>query len=199
MLKKLSYGLLFVCTMFLSGCLYYTPKALRSQVYGAKVENKLVKVTARELTKQDLDFYFKHNLNSNKLRAVQVNIFNQTPSALVLDGGTIDLELEGAELIASKLYYNTLGRIILWSLPAIFEWPFFFGAIADGYNCHIQNKRIEEDVEQKILTNDTRLTIRPYASVSKIMFIKEANYYSSFTLTFEKKDAKESIDLFINV
>lgn len=182
-----------------SGCVYYTPRALRSQVYGAKVENKLVKVTARELAKADLDFYFKHNLNNNRIKAIQVNIFNQTAAPLMLDGRSIDLELEDMDIVSSKLHYNTVGRVILWSIPGIWMWPFFIGAAADGYNCWIQNKRINEDLEQKILTNNSRLTIRPYASVSKVMFVREANYYNNFTLSFTKKDSKETIDLVVNI
>ena len=190
-------GLLSV--LFLGGCIYYTPKALRAQVYGAKVENKLVKVTARELTKPDLDFYFKHNLNSNRIRAVQVNIFNQAAQPLSLDGRNIDLELEDLGVVTPKLHYNTVGRVILWSLPGIFYWPFFLGAVADGYNCWLQNRRVNEDLEQKILTNNSKITIRPYASVNRVMFIREANYYNNFTLTFMKKDSKDPIELLINI
>lgn len=190
-------GLLSI--LFLSSCVYYTPRALRAQVYGAKVENKLIKVTARELTKSDLDFYFKHNLNSNRIRAVQVNIFNQSAQPLSLDGRSIDLELEDLSIVTTKLHYNTVGRVILWSLPGIFYWPFFLGSIADGYNCWLQNRRVNEDIEQKILTNNSKLTIRPYASVNKVMFIREANYYNNFTLSFTKKDAKDPIELFINI
>lgn len=199
MFKRFTFALGLLSTIFISGCVYYTPRALRSQVYGAKVENKLVKVTARELTKPDFDFYFKHNLNTNRIKALQVNIFNQTSSPLMLDGGSIDLELEEIDLISSKLHYNTIGRVILWSLPGIFIWPFFIGAVADGYNCWLQNKRIDEDIEQKILTNNSKLTIRPYASVSKVMFVREVNFYNNFTLSVRKKDSLETIDLFVNV
>lgn len=188
-----------ISLLFLSGCVYYTPRALRAQVYGTKVENKLVKVTARELSKQDLDFYFKHNLNSNRIRAVQVNIFNQSAQPLALDGHSIDLELEDIGIVSPKVHYNTVGRVILWSLPGIFYWPFLLGAVADGYNCWIQNRRINEDIEQKILTNNSKITIRPYASVNKVMFIREANYYNNFTLVFARKDTKETIELLVNI
>jgi hypothetical protein len=199
MSKVFVYCLATCAMVFLSGCIYYTPRALRSQVYGAKVENKLVKVTARELTKPDLDFYFKQNLNSNRVRAIQVNIFNQASTPLMLDGQSIDLELEDIEQVTSKLHYNTVGRVILWSVPGIFYWPLFIGAAADGYNCWLQNKRINEDIEQKILTNHSKITIRPYASVNKVMFVREANFYNNFTLCFNKKDSKEQIDLFVNI
>ncbi len=199
MSKMFSYVLALLGMLTLSGCVYYTPRALRAQVYGAKVENKLVKVTARELTKPDLDFYFKHNLNSNRIRAVQVNIFNQTAAPILLDGRTIDLELEDIDIVATKLHYNTVGRVILWSIPGIWIWPFFLGAVADGYNCWWQNKRINEDIDQKILTNNSKVTIRPYASINKVMFIREANYYNNFTLSFTKKDSKETIDLTVNI
>lgn len=199
MLKTFTYVLALLSVCFLSGCVYYTPRALRAQVYGAKVENKLVKVTARELSKTDLDFYFKHNLNSNRIRAVQINIFNQTATPIFLDGRTIDLELEDVDLITSKLHFNTVGRVIIESIPCIFLWQLLFLPIADGYNCWWQNKRINEDIDQKILTNNSKLTIRPYASINKVMFIREANYYNNFTLSFVKKDTKETIDLTINI
>lgn len=199
MSKMFTYVLTLFSIFSLSGCVYYTPRALRAQAYGAKIENKLVKVTARELTKPDLDFYFKHNLNSNRIRAVQVNVFNQTATPILLDGRSIDLELEDIDIVATKLYYNTVGRVILWSIPGIWIWPFFLGAVADGYNCWWQNKRINEDVDQKILTNNSKITIRPYASINKVMFIREANYYNNFTLSFTKKDSKETIDLTVNI
>ena len=199
MSKTFSYVLAVLSMLFLSGCVYYTPRALRAQVYGAKVENKLVKVTARELTKSDLDFYFKYNLNASRIRAVQVNIFNQTASPILLDGRTIDLELEELDTVAPKLHYNTVGRVILWSIPGIFYWPFLIGSVADGYNCWWQNKRIDEDIDQKILTNNSKITVRAYASINKVMFIREANYYNNFTLSFTKKDSKETIDLTINI
>ncbi|MBM3886498.1 hypothetical protein FJ364_01085 [Candidatus Dependentiae bacterium] len=199
MLKVFKYFLATCALFFLNGCVYYVPRALRSQVYGSKVENKLVKVTARELNKADLDFYFKQNLNSNRMHAIQVNIFNQTATPLFLEGHSIDLELEETETIANLLHYNTIGHVILWSIPGIFYWPFFIGATADGYNCLVQNKRINEDLEQKILTNHTRLTIRPHASVNKVMFVRDANYYNNFTLSFARKDTKEIIDVSINI
>ncbi len=199
MLKVFGYILATCALFFLNGCIYYTPRALRSQVYGAKVENKLVKVTAKELNKTDLDFYFKQNLNSNRIHAVQVNIFNQTATPLTLDGNSIDLELENLEAVAKLLHYNTIGRVILWCIPAPFWWYTLYGAAADGVNCVMQNKRINEDIEQKILTNNSKLTIRPHASVNKVMFIRESNYYNNFTLSFIRKDSKEVIDLSINV
>ncbi len=204
MLKQTIYRLaaysLFIFTLLsTSGCLYYTARSLRTQVYGCKVENKLIKVTARELAKNDLDFYFKTNLNKAKVRAIQVNIFNQGAQAIVLDGRSIDLELEDAENIASKIYYNVPIRVILWVVPAIFWWPFLFPAAADGYNAWVQNKRIAEDIDQKTLNNHSKITIRPYSTISRVMFVRENNYYNNFTLSFTKKEDKETVDLFVNV
>ena len=199
-MSKLFTYLLASCTLFLvSGCIYYTPRTLRSQVYGSKVEDKLVKITARELTKADFDFYFKQNLNTNRMRAIQVNIYNQTASPLLLDGNSIDLELEEAKTISRLLHYNTVGRIILWSIPGIWFWPSFVAAAGDGYNCFMQNKRIDEDIDQKIITNRSRITIRPHSSINKVMFVWEANYYNSFTCSFVRKDSKEIIDISVTV
>lgn len=199
MSKVFVYCLASSVLFFLSGCIYYTPRTLRAQIHGTKAENKSIKVSAKELTKQDLDFYFKQNLNSNRIRAIQVNIFNQSQTPLMLEGQSIDLELEDFDFVRNKLHYNTLGRVILWSIPGILVWPFFVLAAADGYNCWIQNGRIDEDIEHKIITNHSKITIRPYATVNKIMFVRESNFYNSFTLCFNKKESKEQIELFITI
>lgn len=181
-----------------SGCAKYKAHKLAEPIGIAHQKNN-VQITAEALSNADCHHYFSRKAVSKGYQPIQLCIKNASDEPYVLDVKNIDLQVEDRKSVAHALHLNTTGRVVGWGLPGLALWPFFIPAAIEGVKSSDANKKLDNDFNQRVLTDNSRLVIAPGSSMNKVFFVTSENFKNTFNLALKNKHSKESLSFRINV
>lgn len=190
--------LLVAGILLLSGCAKYNAHKLAEPV-GVVHQTNNVEVKAEALTDADCHYYFSRRALSKGYQPIQLCIKNGSNQNYILKANNIDLQIESRKNVARSLQLNTTGRVVGWGLPGLIAWPFFIPAAVEGVKASDANKKLNDDFNQRVLNNDSRIVIAPGSSINKVFFVMAENFKNKFDITLENKRSKESISFKIKL
>jgi hypothetical protein len=195
--RRLFLFLIVPALLFISGCAKYSPRPLGLPHTPAEEKNNLT-IQARLLQDADVKEFFGECSPAEKgYHTVQLTIANQSTSPYILDTNTLNIDLAPTELVADKVGFNTVGRIMAWGIPGLFIWPFLIPACIDGVKAANANKEIRYDFASRGLTRGGTYLIRPRTTLNKVMFVTHEDLQSTleFDLTNQLTHNRENFSV----
>jgi hypothetical protein len=100
---------------------------------------------------------------------IQLTIRNNTNDALYFNPQNFNIPLADVSEVAGKVHTSTAGRVVGWSVGALFLLPLAIPAIYDGLKSSEANDLLDADYEAKTLREHT---IQPHrASMEWCLFL----------------------------
>jgi hypothetical protein len=126
---------------------------------------------------------------SRGYQPIQIAFTNNSNKHLMLSLSNFSVPCIPADIVAENLYFNTVNRVVGWSLGALFFWPLIIPAIIEGVESPKANNNLEKDYYSKALTNQI---VKPYSSVEGLIFVPVNSYYRdfSYSVTDSKNNQK---------
>lgn len=193
--RSFTVALIVGCAALLSGCAKYRPHQFHDRPLA---KSDKVQVSARLLQENDARYYFGRRIVSKGFQPILLTINNPTPRAFMLDAWDINLKLEHDKTIIRAIDFSPAQRIIAWSVLGLFLWPFFIPAAVDGVMASQANKDMAQDFADRVLSCDSYVKVRSYATMTKVMFVKKEHAKKSFTVVLSDRETREKTTFNVN-
>jgi hypothetical protein len=174
----------------LTSCAKYKPHSLTKPT-NPVIQKNNIKTTAQRLSAADCRYYFSRNVLKKGYQPVQLYVKNQSNQTVVLDTSSINMQLENKDHVASRLHLDTTQRVVGWGIGGLFLWPLLIPAAVEGINTPQANKSLDEDFESRVLDMNSKITIKPQATLNSVFFVRKENI--SDKLHFDLKNTKTKI------
>jgi hypothetical protein len=182
----------------LLGCAKYKPHSFTKPV-GPVVEKDDVKVVAQLLSEADCTHYFSRRMLKKGYQPVQIYIQNKSDQSFVFDTATINMPVENRDHVASCVHLDATQRAVGWGVGGLFAWPFFIPAVVEALQVPKVNKMLDDDFESRVLDMNSRVTIRPHASLNSVFFVRKENVSHVLQLSLKDADTEIFTDFSMNV
>ncbi len=187
------FGLIYLSFLafVVPGCGKYSPKPL-GHSYGVEQELDGIAVAAHTLSYSDCRRVFSRNIEKKDYKAIQLTLSNHSDQTYILNGASINLNLEPVRYVARDMHLNVVKRTVTWVVPGILLMPVLFPMIyvglVDGTKSAIANRNLNNDFEQRCIDRNARLYLHPGKTITKVMFVRQENFYKKLKFTVESLD-----------
>lgn len=144
-----------------------------------------LKVAIHALLPEECISYFGYNVNAESgCSVLLLTIDNDTPDKYTFRPSDFPLKRISGEQVAQGMHYDTYQRMFWLITPAlIFYWPAIpFVVIPYGLRCRQYNADITRMLAGKTLDADDTLTIAPYETVQRFIFVPNDGLKPLFTI-----------------
>jgi hypothetical protein len=198
MLKNKTTPLLAIIVLMLAaGCAKYKPKPLPNVMRNTE-KSTHVDAYAYTMTRSECEKTFSRNAKKHGLQAVHLTLANNTNQALLLQGKNISVDMEDRTVVAETLKIDVAHRTLSWAVPGlILGGLLFIPAVYEYFASTTANKALIGDFNRRVIDSDSRCTIEPGQTLSKVFFIPVDSLQTelSITLLNEKNDKAETINV----
>lgn len=139
------------------------------------------------------NFGFNDKVISQGFLPIHINISNDSNCAYTLRPSYLDLLVQPSNRVAKVLHADTYNYVTWLTLPALmFYWqaiPMF--VIPMGLNMRRSNQKITENLQHNALQTWKSITISPYETIDKFIFVHIQDFKQSFTLKLFNEDNRK--------
>lgn len=188
-LKSIALQALSLLMLFgLTGCAKYRATSLKSLTVRSQTKKSSISFSHKVFSASDCRRYLGRNVIRKRYQPIQITFTNNTDQYFTLSKHSLSFDCVSTKEVAKSVRFNTVGRVVGYSILGIFLWPFIIPAIVDGIGSAKANKEIEADFTAKALS---KMVVEPHSKVSGIVFIPaDADLDENFTLTVSDLEHK---------
>ena len=150
--------------------------------------NEGILVISKPFNHLDCNKFLDRDVISEGYQPIQIHIQNYSNESYIFSLNRISLPVARPEEVAEKVHTNTLGRIVGYSVGALFFLPLAIPAIVDGINSSDANDALDNDFVAKAAHDQI---IFPHSHLNSIIFVPVNAYQNSFTLTLINKESNQ--------
>lgn len=193
--------------LFLSAC-FYRKEALSLKTFPpipvsntwSNDKNDLT-LAVHAFTPEESKNYFGVDLLSSGYIPLHFMIRNNGTKSYILRAHYIGLPLTPINKIASLIHEDT--SLFVWGAgsPAfLLFWPATIWVATEGYSMYKNNQQISNILEQYSIDQESEeLTIKPYDTIHKFMYIDRVSYLSQFSLKLYSEDDKRLLNFEVDI
>lgn len=206
--------------VLLAGCAKY--KAQPLQRLSTQQTSDKVALSYKVFDKKDCkDFLGRKNILRKGYQPVQLMITNNSDHTYTYSATSLSLPTVPAELVAKKVHFSTVGRVIGYAAvaTAIFApvivltiaghgnpfdmsevlyipasaaaTPFIAMAIGDGVKSSKANKHLKADFAKKAFP--AVATLNPHETLNAIIFVPKKEFTTNFTITLKDQKTEQPL------
>jgi hypothetical protein len=179
---------LLALTILLTGCASYNSQPLANAIFETADSKQDVVAMAKTFDKADCKRYLDRDVIAEGYQPVQLYIQNNSDKNYIFSLNRMTIPYARAEEVADKVHTSTVGRAVGYGVAALFIWPFAIPAVVDGVKSAQANDNLDIDFSAKTARDQT---IAPHSYFNKIVFVPQAEYQSTFSLTLIDQESKE--------
>ncbi len=141
------------------------------------------------------NFGFSDKVISEGFLPIHINISNDSNSAYTLRPSYLDLLVQPSNRVAKVLHSDTYNYVTWLTLPALmFYWQAIpMLVIPMGLNMRRSNQKISENLQHNALQTWKAVTIAPYETIDKFIFVRPQDFKQSFILKLFNEDERKLI------
>lgn len=179
--------------LLLSGCASYRAVSLNELSSEALMEscstktNDNIIIAAKAFDKVDCKKFLDRDVLAKGYQPVQLYIENHSDKNYLFSLDHLGLPYANPEEVARTVHTSTAGRVIAYSVPGLFLWPFIIPAVIDGLKSSEANDSLDMDFYSK--TANTRI-IGAGTNFNKLIFVPNREYRSHFNITLIEQESK---------
>jgi hypothetical protein len=190
---KILSSSLVLLSLALTSCASYRASPLTPPVSSITTspKEKEISVVSKAFTKRDCQTFFDRDVIAEGYQPVQIYIQNNSDKKYLFSLDRLSLPIARAEEVAEKVHTSTIGRIVGYSIGALFLWPFVIPAVIDGIKSAEANDALDDDFAAKAARDGI---ILPYSAFNAVVFVPKRSYQNNYTVTLidqENKAPKE--------
>jgi hypothetical protein len=172
--------------ILLTGCgsrdTRYFPRLDKSKAI--PIQKNSVTISVHALSAQDCDDYFGIDVMAHGYRPLLMTIENHSSDTYIMRPSYFDLPRVSGKEISRLMHYDTYSRVAWLTIPAlIYLWeaiPFLI--IPYGFACKRYNDKTTRNIRKKTWGRSEVLTIAPYETIQKFIFILDKTFTSPFEI-----------------
>ena len=186
-------GTLFVLLLLaiLPNCARYNPKELiRPKNSNSKINKDGLVASKKVLTENECKKYFNRKLLARGFQPVQLFIKNKTNKTYTLKAEDINAELIPVKRVSRKMHRN-----VGWKATKYFIIGGPIWAALEGYSSHEVNGKINSDLEERAIEENSKFKIKPNRILNKVFFVRKSKSIEDFNIKLIDSETKEKITL----
>lgn len=187
--KKCLLGALILLT----GCASYNASTLSTlPAEGAiqSTENPQVLVSWKTFDQTDCKRYLGRDVISEGYMPIQLTIRNNSNDPFYFNPQNFNVPLAPVNEVAGKAHTSTAGRVVGWSIGALFIFPLVIPAVYDGLKSSDANDQLDADYESKALREQT---IQPKSLFNGVVFIPQQYAYQGLEMFLVNQKTHEKV------
>lgn len=193
-LKKSLYGIgSFVLATVLTSCASYSASPLCDPspdlVYSAP-KNEGVSIVSKAFTLEDCYKFLDRDVLAEGYQPVQIYIQNDSDKRYIFSLNRLNLPVARTEEVADKVHTSTVGRVVGYSVGALFLSPLVIPAIVDGIKSSNANKALDHDFLAKAARDQI---VFPHSRINSLIFVPSQSYQNFYTITLIDQDSSQPI------
>lgn len=185
-MRKLAY--LAGALIFLSGCASYhsaSLAALSPQFVTEYAEMEGLSIGGKAFSEEECITYLDRDLLKKGVQPIQLTFYNQTDKSYLFSTEQVGLSAALPEDVAKKVRTSTLGRIVGYTVGAVFIPALIIPAVVDGIRSYQANQQLTQDFSQKA---SDHFTIPPGTFKVTLLFVPKEKFLPSFDLTLIEEE-----------
>ena len=177
----------------------YFPHLNRDKTISAGKNDVIVSV--HMLSHQDCDNYFGIDVIRQGYRPLMLTIENRSSDTYVLRPSYFVLPRVSGKEISRLMHYDTYRRMAWLTIPAlIYFWEAIPLLIVPyGFSCKHYNDKTTRNIRKKTWGRSEVLTIAPYETVQKFIFVVNAAFASTLEIKLYNETTQKLETYTINV
>lgn len=176
----------------LAGCASYQASPLynlSSDLIETSASSKSgVSMAAKSFTRSDCAKFLDRDVIGQGYQPIQLYIQNDSDRSYSFSLDRISLPIARAEEVADTVHTSTAGRVVGYSVGAMFLWPLVIPAIIDGIKSSEANGALDMDFETKAAKDQI---VFPRSRANSLLFVPNGAYQSRFTVTLIDQESKK--------
>lgn len=122
---------------------------------------------------------------------IQICLTNNTNKHFIFSLDTFNVTCIDPETVAQATHFNTLGRIIGWTIGGLFLWPLWITAIMESMQLPMANENLDTDFRSKSF-NKSQI-IKPFSTTNGLIFFRSNNFKNNFSFTLIDSETNEKL------
>jgi hypothetical protein len=188
-----------IAMLLLSGCASYQASSLSSMASEVVLKKQSIStldhndiiVCAKAFDPADCMKYLDRDVISQGFQPIQIYIQNNSNKDYSFSLGQITLPVASSESVAEKVHTNTVGRVVGYSVGALFLWPLVIPAVVDGLKASEANEKLDKDFAAKTARDQI---IYGKSHFNKVIFVPVKDYQDRFSITLiNQEDYKPEV------
>ncbi len=179
--------------VLLTGCANYSASTLATLPVETAIQSSKspqVLVSWKTFDKIDCKRYLGRDVISEGYMPLQLTIRNNTSDPLYFSPENFNVPLASVNEVASKAHTSTAGRVVGWSVGALFIFPLVIPAIYDGIKSSEANDSLDADYEAKAMREHT---IQPQSVFNGVVFVPQKYFYQNIEMFLVNQKTQEKV------
>jgi len=177
---------------FLSSCASYKASPLYDLspdlVRTSSRENEGVSIAAKAFTRQDCERYLDRDVIGQGYQPIQLYIQNDSDKNYIFSLDRVGLPIARPEEVAETVHTSTVGRVVGYSVGALFLWPLVIPAVVDGIKSSEANTALNSDFEAKAARDRI---VFSHSRQNTLLFVPTSAYQNAFTVTLIDQESQK--------
>jgi hypothetical protein len=186
-------GKKYPLTTLITGCAGYNASTLATLSAEAAIESTQspqVLVSWKTFDWDDCKRYLGRDVLSEGCMPTQLTIRNNTNDPLYFSSQNFSIPLADVNEVANKAHTSTAGRVVRWSVGALFILPLVIPAIYNGLKSSEANESPDVNYEAKALREHT---IQPRSLFNGVVFVPQKYSYQTIEMFLVNQKTHEKV------
>ncbi len=188
--KSLVYGILG-CVVLMSAVWKPAPAPVNF-THNLTLEDKKLQVSARVYSAEESEHILKVDLVDKGYVPVEVTIQNQGDHKYAISMASTAQKSEKPKDVAWKFHKGSVARGIGWRIISFFCWPLSIPSAIDSIVSYKKNRSVLKSLTAKGFKEVDEVVL-PYSVVKRLLYIPQASFYNTFSVSMEDLDGDELI------
>jgi len=151
---------------------------------------KGVQISTKLYTETDSKNYLSYNLLGMGYTPIEVTIRNHTANSYAISAASVPLACATSSDVAWSMTKKKMPGSIGLKIASFFFWPLMIPSTIEGIHTFKTHRSFAKDLEAKTLKEKDEI-IPPYATVTRILYVKKDGFQETFSVALQEVDAKE--------
>ena len=189
-MKKLIYGILG-CAILMSAAWKPAPVPI-SFTHNLTLEDKKLQVSARVYSAEESEQVLKVDLVDKGYVPVEVTIQNQGDHSYAISMASTAQKSDRPKDVAWKFYKASVARGMGWRIVSFFWWPLSIPSAIDSIVSYKKHRSVLKSLAAKGFKEVDEVVL-PYSVVKRLLYIPQASFYDTFSVSMEDLDGDELV------
>jgi hypothetical protein len=156
------------------------------------LEDKKLQVSARIYSAEESKHILRVNLVDKGYVPVEVTIQNQGDHSYAISMASTAQKSEKPKHIARKFLKASIARAVGWKIVSFFCWPLSIPSAIDSIVSYKKHRSVLKALTAKGF-KEVDEVILPYSVVKRMLYIPQASFYDTFSVSMEDLDGDELV------
>jgi hypothetical protein len=153
-------------------------------------ELKGVQITTKKYTAEESKAFLTHNFGSLGYIPIEITIQNNTAKSYALSAASVPLACDRGKDVAWKVAKKGMPRAVGFKIAALLFWPFAIPDAINSIHAYKSHNALKKDLTAKTLKEEDEIIV-PYASVKRVLYVKEDAFQEEFSVSLQEIDGDE--------